>query len=89
MASSRMREVPMPTRAEQLARVAQLEREATGLSVFVEPECRLIREAQEERDRYLRECDHYLALAMRKANPLIKPIEEPSPRRPWWRRLAG
>jgi hypothetical protein len=65
MASSRMREVPMPTRAEQLARVAQLEREATGLSVFVEPECRLIREAQEERDRYLRECDHDLAVALR------------------------
>jgi hypothetical protein len=66
MASSRMREVPMPTRAEQLARVAQLEREATGLSVFVEPERQL-----------------------RKANPLIKPVEEPPPRRPWWRRRAG
>ncbi len=79
----------MPTRAEQLARVAQLEREATGLSVFIEHECRLICEAQEERDRYLRVCDHYLGLAMRKANPLITPVEEPSPRRPWWRRLAG
>ena len=56
----------MPTRAEQLARVAQLEREATGLSVFVEPERQL-----------------------RKANPLIKPVEEPPPRRPWWRRRAG
>jgi hypothetical protein len=64
MASSRMMEVPMPTRAEQLARVAQLEREATRLSVFVEPE-----------------------RPLRKANPLIKPVEEPPPH-PWWKRLT-
>jgi hypothetical protein len=84
-----MREVLMPTRAEQLARFVQLEQEARGGRVLIEHEQQLLREMQEERDCNLRECDHYLALAMRKANPLIKPIEEPPPRRPWWRWLVG
>jgi hypothetical protein len=80
-----MREVLMPTRAEQLARFVQLEQEARGGRMLIEHEQQLLREMQEERDRYRRT----LALPMWRANPLIKPVEEPPPRRPWWRRLAG
>jgi heme-degrading monooxygenase HmoA len=72
----------MPTRAEQLARFAQLEQEAKGLRAVIEHEHQLIREAREERDRYL-------VLVEWRVNPLIKPVEEPASRRSWWRRLAG
>jgi hypothetical protein len=80
-----MREVLMPTRAEQLARFVQLEQEARGGRVLIEHEQQLLREMQEERDRYRR----VLASPMWRVNPRIKPVEEPPPRRSWWRRLAG